>query len=154
MSHPSRDVWIEIIWSAYHWSAWSVTSLTGCVDWNLSTINDHQHDDVTSLTGCVDWNRSADRKQGEEPGHIPHGMCGLKYTVHKQRCVIIIVTSLTGCVDWNANGLCYKHRLYSHIPHGMCGLKCVSPGTADWLHRSHPSRDVWIEIRFFAQIRR
>ncbi len=33
-----------------------------------------------------------------------------------------------------------------HIPHGMCGLKSDTKADAVLEDKSHPSRDVWIEI--------
>ena len=59
LSHPSRDVWIEILNASTSLAFLFVTSLTGCVDWNY--------------IGSLDF--------AETSGHIPHGMCGLKYNL-------------------------------------------------------------------------
>ena len=101
--------------------------------------------------------------------HIPHGMCGLKFSYitshistalsHPSRDVWIEilnhckwnrcnrVTSLTGCVDWNSSSRAFISLCWRHIPHGMCGLKFLPCGRLRNGIKSHPSRDVWIEIQ-------
>ena len=56
-SHPAWDVWIEM------------KMVILFMRLNL----------VTSRMGCVDWNGSSFGALSLPIGHIPHGMCGLKY---------------------------------------------------------------------------
>ena len=125
-SHPSRDVWIEIISAFGHRRRCSSHIPHGMCGLKL---------------------RFALFISFSPGSHIPHGMCGLKfryYSVfdqqdwsHPSRDVWIEIAPNPLWVDVDRG----------HIPHGMCGLKSRISHNIRHPDQSHPSRDVWIEIQ-------
>ena len=82
-------------------------------------------------------------------GHIPHGMCGLKWEAQSQSGQPADRESHPSRDVWIEMGDQRPQRSagpLGHIPHGMCGLKWSPLPERTDPASSHPSRDVWIEM--------
>ena len=122
-SHPTRDVWVEIQVGDVVFFKGTVTSHTGCVSRNISNVDGMTDDEVTSHTGCVSRNIYMAYNINIRHQSHPTRDVWVEMSLQAYRKSYKSVTSHTGCVSRNLTVLEYDKN-----------------------GKSHPTRDVWVEI--------
>ena len=124
LSHPTRDVWVEMQYFLSASICESVTSHTGCVSRNLSFLGASVGTCLSHPTRDV-WVEISNRLERFNPLRVTsHTGCVSRNTDWLHAVVFPAVTSHTGCVSRNLQW-------------------CKDAGKRD---QSHPTRDVWVEI--------
>ena len=115
-SHPTRDVWVEIYRSLYVEPPLTVTSHTGCVSRNRKHIVYKSLGYVTSHTGCVSRNTLGAAMTREQAVTSHTGCVSRNFTRLDRWFRAVAVTSHTGCVSRNSliTPYCIGTRVTSH----------------------------------------
>ena len=124
-----------------------VTSHTGCVSRNVvADMVVTPVKAVTSHTGCVSRNFLLSLVENKRQSVTSHTGCVSRNASNSLMHLVFIVTSHTGCVSRNKNYSGVFSVSKSH-PTRDVWVEILLPATSFiYWYSSHPTRDVWVEM--------